>query len=64
MLARRVRRELHRRVCRGRSALRRTTRDGSEYRGTVFISFQIKDDKLYRYREYFGLRWNDHPAWP
>ncbi|MCS7001877.1 MAG: nuclear transport factor 2 family protein [Dehalococcoidia bacterium] len=46
------------------------TRDGSDYRGTIFISFKIKDGKLYRYREYFGARWlppvpaNDDPQPP
>lgn len=37
---------------------------GDDYRGSVFISFQFRDGKLWRYREYFGLRWNMYPAFP
>jgi ketosteroid isomerase-like protein len=38
------------------------TRDGSNYRGCVVISFKMREGKLFRYREHFGLRWNDIPA--
>lgn len=37
------------------------TRDGANYRGCVVISFKMRDGKLFRYREHFGLRWNDIP---
>jgi ketosteroid isomerase-like protein len=40
------------------------TRNGDEYKGCVFISLQMKDGKVWRYREYFGLRWNDDPPYP
>ena len=41
-----------------------TTASGDEYRGTVFLSFQFKEGKLWRYREYFGLRWNNVQPFP
>lgn len=37
------------------------TRDGAPYRGCVVISFKMRDGKLFRYREHFGLRWDAIP---
>ncbi|MCS6803111.1 MAG: nuclear transport factor 2 family protein [Chloroflexota bacterium] len=37
------------------------TRDGAHYRGCVVISFKMRDGKLFRYREHFGLRWDTIP---